>query len=55
MSWRKRQRRRLVWAGVLLGLALLVAATSALRLVLWTKDELDRLVAPVRRGNPLVR
>ncbi len=49
MSWRKRQRRRLLWAGALLGLALLVAATSAVRFGLWARDALGRAVPPRRR------
>jgi hypothetical protein len=42
MTWRRRQRRRLIWAGALLGLVLLLATVSALRFAVWTRD----LLAP---------
>jgi len=38
MTWRRRLRRRLLWAGVLLGLVLLLVAVSALRLCAWGRD-----------------
>ena len=54
MTWRKRQRRRLLWAGVLLGLVLLVAATSVLRLGLWARDAVERSVRSRRRVDAFV-
>ncbi len=42
MTWRRRQRRRLIWAGALLGLVLLLATVSVARAALWTRD----LLAP---------
>jgi hypothetical protein len=48
MTRRRRLRRRLLWAGVLLGLALLVATLSLLRAGLWA----GQLVPHVR---PLTR
>jgi hypothetical protein len=38
MSWRRLLRRRLLWAGVLLGLVLLIATVSVMRAALWTRD-----------------
>ena len=49
MTRRERRRRRLLWAGVLLGLVALLAAVSALRVGLWTRDEVVRLVSGGRR------
>jgi hypothetical protein len=46
MSRRQRQRRRLLWAAVLLGLVLVVAATSVLRIGLWARGEVRRLASP---------
>jgi hypothetical protein len=40
MTRRRRLRRRLLWAGVLLGLVLLLATVSAVRLMLGTRDAL---------------
>jgi hypothetical protein len=40
MSRRRRLRRRLFWTGVLLGLVLLVATVSALRVCMWGRDYL---------------
>jgi len=37
MSRRRRLRRRLLWAGVLLGLVLLVATLSVVRGAVWTR------------------
>jgi hypothetical protein len=42
MTRRRRLRRRLIWAGVLLGLALVVATVSVLRAGLWARDGLVR-------------
>lgn len=55
MTRRKRQRRRLLWAGVLLGLVLVLLAASVLRAGIWAKDELERLVSAGRRNEALVR
>jgi hypothetical protein len=41
MTRRRRLRRRLLWAGVLLGLVLLLATVSVARVALWTRDVLD--------------
>jgi hypothetical protein len=38
---RRWMRRRLVWAGVLLGLVLLLASVSVVRAALWTRDAID--------------
>jgi hypothetical protein len=38
MTRRQRTRRRMLWAGVLLGLVLLLATVSALRVGLWARD-----------------
>jgi len=38
MTWRRRLRRRLLWAGVLLGLVLLLVAVSVLRFCAWGRD-----------------
>jgi uncharacterized membrane protein len=35
MTWRRRLRRRLLWAGVLLGLVVLLATVSVVRVGLW--------------------
>jgi hypothetical protein len=35
---RRRMRRRLLWSAVLLGLLVVLAAVSALRLGFWTRD-----------------
>ena len=40
MTRRRRMRRRLLWAGVLLGLVLLLATVSVMRVALWTRDAL---------------
>jgi hypothetical protein len=44
--------RRLLWASILLGLVVLLAAVSVLRVALWSRDEIERLAASVasRRG-----
>ena len=39
MTRRRRLRRRLLWAGVLLGLVLLVTALSVLNAALWVRDQ----------------
>jgi hypothetical protein len=49
MSRRRRLRRRLFWVGVLLGLVLLYAAISALRLGVWCRD----LVVKPRKGGTM--
>jgi hypothetical protein len=38
MNRRRRLRRRLLWAGVLLGLVLLLATVSVMRVALWTRS-----------------
>jgi len=53
MTWRRRQRRRLLWAGVLLGLVLVVAATSLVRAGLWAAGELEDILSPSRRRDAL--
>jgi hypothetical protein len=40
MTRRRRLRRRLLWAGVLFGLVLLLVAVSALRICAWGRDRL---------------
>jgi hypothetical protein len=55
MTWRTRQRRRLLWAGVLLGLVLVLLATSVLRAGLWAKDEVERLGSGGRRRDALAQ
>jgi hypothetical protein len=47
MTRRRRLRRRLLWAGVLVGLVLVLATVSALRAALWTRD----LLAPPDTSN----
>jgi hypothetical protein len=47
MTWRRRLRRRLLWAGVLFGLVVLLATVSALRVALWTRD----LLSPTDTAN----
>jgi hypothetical protein len=37
MTRRPRLRRRLLWAGVLFGLVLLLAVVSAMRVALWAR------------------
>jgi len=51
MTRRRRLRRRLLWAGVLLCLVLLVSATSIVRAALWVKEEAGRLVPSQRRPD----
>ena len=55
MTWRKRQRRRLLWAGVLLGLVLVLVVVSVLRVGLWARDEVERLASGRRRSNAFAR
>lgn len=50
MTRRQRLRRRLLWAGVLLGLILLLATVSALRVALWTRDLLAPTDTPDWKG-----
>jgi hypothetical protein len=40
MTRRRRLRRRLLWAGVLVGLLLVLAAVSVLRAMIWMRDEI---------------
>jgi hypothetical protein len=40
MTRRHRLRRRLLWAGVLAGLLLLLATVSILRAMVWMRDEI---------------
>jgi hypothetical protein len=58
MTWRRRLRRRLLWAGVLLGLVVLLATVTALRLCVWGRDLLThgasrfgRLALDSKGGN----
>jgi hypothetical protein len=54
MTRRQWLRRRLLWAGVLLGLLLVFAAVEVLRAALAAGDAIGRLAAPVgRRGRRL--
>jgi hypothetical protein len=55
MTRRRRLRRRLLWAGVLLGLVVVLAAASAVRVGLWTRDEIERLVSTVRHDGAFAR
>lgn len=55
MTWRRRMRRRLLWAGVLLGLALLLAAVTALRFGMWALEETGRVVSLGRRDDAFAR
>ena len=50
MTWRRRLRRRLLWAGVLLGLVLLLVAVSALRVCAWGRDLLTDNASRTRRA-----
>lgn len=43
MSRRRRLRRRLLWAGVLLGLVVLLATVSVLRVGLWARQRTQGL------------
>jgi hypothetical protein len=52
MTWRRRQRRRLIWAGALLGLVLLLATVSVLRVAVWTRDVLTPDTPDWRGANP---
>jgi hypothetical protein len=54
MRRRRSVRGRLLWAGVLFGLVLLLVAVSALRIAVWTRDEAARLV-PLGRGSAFAR
>ena len=38
MTRRRRLRRRLLWAGVLLGLVLLLLTVSVVRVLVWVRD-----------------
>lgn len=53
MTRRRRLRRRLLWAGVLLGLSLLLATVSALRVVIWTGHRMTSLTRPGRMENAM--
>jgi hypothetical protein len=52
MTWRRRQRRRLIWAGALFGLVLLLATVSVLRAAVWTRDLLNPNSPNLRGANP---
>lgn len=52
MRWR-RIKRRLLWAAVLFGLALLLCAVSVLRVGVWARDTARRSTAPGRRQRTL--
>ena len=47
---RRRLRRQLLWAGVLLGLVLLSAACSTMRAWFWARDAVGAAVRPHRAG-----
>jgi hypothetical protein len=55
MTWRRRLLRRLLWASVLAGLVVLLAAVSVLRVGLWVRDSFaaDRWAAEPRRAPGL--
>jgi len=55
MSWRRRQRRRLLWAGVLLGLTLVLAAVTALRFGAWVREEVGSIASGGRRSDAFAR
>jgi hypothetical protein len=55
MTWRRRLRRRLLWAGVLLGLVVLLATVSVLRIGLWARGEAERVLPSSRRRNAFAR
>ena len=40
MTFRRRVRRRLLWAGVLLGLVLVLGAVSVIRLGVWARGSI---------------
>ena len=50
MTWRRRLRRRLLWAGVLLGLVLLLLAVSVLRACAWSRDVLNDNASRMRQA-----
>jgi len=52
MTRRRRLRRRLIWAGALLGLVLLLATVSVLRVAVWTRDLLTPDTNDWRGANP---
>jgi hypothetical protein len=49
MTWRRRLRGRLLWAGVLFGLVVLLATVSVIRGGLWAREQTQRLATPRRR------
>jgi hypothetical protein len=53
MTRRRRLRRRLLYAGLLFGLVLLLAAVSAMRVGVWARDEVVRLALFGPRDNAL--
>lgn len=55
MTRRRRLRRRLLWAGVLLSLALLLATVSVLRVVIWTGQRMTSHTRPTRMENAMFR
>jgi hypothetical protein len=42
MRWKRRLKRRLLWAGVLFGLVVLYATVSILRACVWARDAIHR-------------
>jgi quercetin dioxygenase-like cupin family protein len=50
MRRRRRLRRRLLWAGALLGLVLLLAVVSVMRVAVWTRAAIE--ATTFRRRNP---
>jgi hypothetical protein len=51
MTRRRRLRRRLLWAGVFLGLVLVLAVASTMRACLWCHDVVVGAVRPDRTGT----
>ena len=46
MSWRQRMRRRLIWAGALLGLAVVLATVSVLRVGMAGRRTMRKWITP---------
>ena len=55
MTRRRRLRRRLLWAGVLLGLLFLLAALSMLRAGFWARSRLTAHARPTRKEHTMQR
>jgi len=55
MRRRRRLRMRLLWAGLLLGLVVLLAAVSALRVAVWARQETGRVLARRRPRSAFAR